>query len=801
MTRMCSTVLATAIGICVAMSPLAAESIKETSPGFVRPLQIEDAMGAIDLHFDSDLGALSPDGDLMAYTVCDPSRAVGANDGRGRFTPASAWHTLGCDVGIVSISAESTRHITSNQGGNWAPVWSPDGQSLAFISDRDGAPRVWVWSRADGAVCQVSEVIVRTMTGQQLPLWTPDGRNILISLLPAGMSLESLDEADAAEAGSPASETTLTMYRSGPDESARAPDRAAAAQRPRWSLSDLGLIDVRTGSVRRIVSGVYLFPWYRLSPNGRMAAYFEYSGEPKSAPASLYDPINLNVVTLAGGSSRVLARKVYRGFGGASWSPDSRYIAYTSGTEVLESDSGTDILTAGLLSTDGGDLYVVSVSDGKVKRMGGVPRGSLRFNVVDPLWNEASSHVVAVGQEKIYRGSVKTGKLTEVTSPVRVTDILRGASGNTYWSINHGKSLVARLAAERETLERGFVRIDLESGRAKTLLRARKLYGGLSNSPIVSKSGHTVVFRSESMPEPPELWVSDADFRSTRRLTTLNPKLYSYTFGASRVIDFLSDDGEPLKAVLLLPAGYEPGRRYPTIVWTYPGEEELQHANRFGMLGNEQYNMHMLTTRGYAVLWPQAPIQLGTPMLDLMKSAMPAINKVIELGITDPDKLAAMGQSGGGYSTLALIAQTRRFKAAVMNAGFGDYTAFYGHMAADGTGTWHNWIESNRKRSGLGAAPWEEPLRFVQNSPIYYLDRITTPLIIQAGGADDGIVSFSDQVFVGLKRLGKDVTYLRYGGEGHGLAQLPNLKDYWSRVIEFLDQHLKGAEKSRTVLN
>lgn len=91
----------------------------------------------------------------------------------------------------------------------------------------------------------------------------------------------------------------------------------------------------------------------------------------------------------------------------------------------------------------------------------------------------------------------------------------------------------------------------------------------------------------------------------------------------------------------------------------------------------------------------------------------------------------------------------------------------------------------------MGVPPWEAPLRYVENSPVYYLDRVETPLLIQAGTADSGILQYSDQVWVGLSRLQKDGTYLRYGGEGHVLQSAANLRDYWRRVIAFFDRHLK----------
>ncbi len=91
----------------------------------------------------------------------------------------------------------------------------------------------------------------------------------------------------------------------------------------------------------------------------------------------------------------------------------------------------------------------------------------------------------------------------------------------------------------------------------------------------------------------------------------------------------------------------------------------------------------------------------------------------------------------------------------------------------------------------LKVLAWEAALRYVENSPVYYLDRVETPLIIQAGAADTTIINHSDEVWVGLQRLNKNVTYLRYGGEGHVLASAANLRDYWKRVLSFFDEHLR----------
>jgi dipeptidyl aminopeptidase/acylaminoacyl peptidase len=234
-------------------------------------------------------------------------------------------------------------------------------------------------------------------------------------------------------------------------------------------------------------------------------------------------------------------------------------------------------------------------------------------------------------------------------------------------------------------------------------------------------------------------------------------------------------------------------------VWVYAGDMGSRARSAFGLTGIPSYNMQMLATRGYVVLWPDIPVHVGSPMLDLLKAVTPAVDRAIELGVADPERLGVMGQSGGGYSTLALLVQTHRFKAGVMSAGFGNLTSLYGAMHEDGTDAWTRWLEHGT--GAMGAPLWEAPQRYLQNSPVFYLDKVETPLLMEAGTADVTITPYSDEVFVGLTRLHKDVTYLRYANEGHVLMSNANIADYWSRVVDFLDEHLKRRSESTTTTN
>jgi dipeptidyl aminopeptidase/acylaminoacyl peptidase len=354
-----------------------------------------------------------------------------------------------------------------------------------------------------------------------------------------------------------------------------------------------------------------------------------------------------------------------------------------------------------------------------------------------------------------------------------------------FWSPDGGKSAVVL------TRKYGFYQVDLNSGQTTKLLENDRAPECMCAT--VAQDGLIAYFASNAE-HPSEIWVSAADFRHARQLTHRNSEFEKYQIGAARLIEWLSLDGDRLQGALLLPAGYQGGKRYPLVVYVYGGARLSSGVNSFGG-GNTVINLQLLATRGYAVLLPDAPVHLGTPMLDLAKTVLPGIDRAIEMGIADPDRLGVMGHSNGGYSTLSLIVQTKRFKAAAMLSGFGDENGIYGEMSKE-SGNYGAFIAE--RQGMMGGTPWQYRERYIENSPIFYLDRVETPLLITHGSEDKTVAPFlADQVFVGLRRLGKEVEYANYEGAGHipstwGYA---NYVDFCERIISWFDRHLKVAPK------
>jgi dipeptidyl aminopeptidase/acylaminoacyl peptidase len=210
------------------------------------------------------------------------------------------------------------------------------------------------------------------------------------------------------------------------------------------------------------------------------------------------------------------------------------------------------------------------------------------------------------------------------------------------------------------------------------------------------------------------------------------------------------------------------------------------------------FNLQLLATRGYAVLFADSSItnKGGKPMQEIAESVMPGIDEAIALGIADGERIGVIGHSYGAYSTLALIVQSPRFKAAVSIDGMSDLFSVYGAMWPQGEGIAHgvDWAENGQ--GNLGGSPWQYRERYIENSPFFYLDRTQAAVLLIHGTADATVEPWlADQTFVGLRRLGKDVTYVKYRNGGHGSSDwsYADRVDYCNRVIAWFDKHLKAS--------
>lgn len=739
------------------------------------PLALEDVLGARAFEESSPF-QFSPDGKKVVYTLR-------ANQRRDSKKPESVpGDAIGEDVYLLDTGTESSIKVTEGSGKNWLPAWSPDGRYLAFLSDRDERrqAKLWIWEAATRRTRKVSDVSVRTSRIQ----WLPTSEEVLVTVLPESKSSDEFalrvsgsQELDANTVGSTAS--TVVIYRSAPLSQASSTKPDSAPWNLDASLCDLAVVDVRDGHVRRIDTGHRISAFF-LSPDGSEVAYT--SAQSFERPGSQQILFNVVLLPLGGEKLRVVASDVpldYAG-GALSWSPDASFLAFRTG--------GMDAK---------GDCYVVDPKFGTTKNVTSFKARHSGFAFLPPSWDGEGKYLFFTDGTTLWKTSPGRTEAEQIvhTPNRRIIRLIENRAGGL-WLPEHVNSIIA-LTFDEESKQFEFFGIGQANNQTTALLKIHQCrMCGAFNLPefaAVSTDRRQLLYISQDAEHDSDLWLTNSEFVRPRRLTHINPQYDQHRMGAARLIEWRGLDGDLLRGTILLPAAYTQGKRYPLIVWVYGGERGSDYSDRFGLAGGGPFNLQIFATRGYAVLYPDAPQHLGTPMLDLAKTVLPGVDKVIEMGIADPDRLGVIGHSNGGYSVLSLIVQTKRFKAAIECSGPGDLLGMYGEMDSSGSAFGTGWAEVVGQ---MGGTPWEFRERYVDNSPIFFLDRVETPLLIVHGGKDTTVAPFlGDQIFVALRRLGKEVEYAKYDGEGHSPLSwsYPNQVDFSNRMIVWFDDHLKKS--------
>jgi dipeptidyl aminopeptidase/acylaminoacyl peptidase len=746
--------------------------------GAQHPLPTEELVSA--LRFADDSPSLSPDGQWLAYALQDPRKMDRSDYSEQPYgTDVNLTGRIPSDIWMTNTQSGTTRNLTEGEGVNWGPVWSPDGNYLAFYSRRSGRVNLWIYRMKSLAMHRVSDVDVAAFV-RQLLRWTPDSKNLLVNIEVDKPNAKETTQARPASKDSFRPETkqpgsSATVYRSSSKRETSTEgnffvleDSVVKAER-----ADLALVNVDTGTVKKIARG-FSPDWYDISPDGLHVAFAARKG---LRGGNRFENVFDLVLVSGEGETRVLASNIPRSGSNfsASWSPDGKMLSY--------------------VTLPDGECYVVPVSGGPPRKV--TQENHPAFTDDAPTWDaEATDLYLLASSNALWRTSITGGSGNEVAHiPHRsILSVIGPATGGRFSTPGGDRSMIV-CTLDELTQRSGFFRIDLKTGIPTGLQEEDKIYD--ANQVLYSRNTQSLIYEAQDAGHEPNFWIlalGGTDFTKPRQLTNVNPGLAVYPMGKSKLIEWQSSDGQTLRGALLLPPEYKEGKRYPLIVSIYGGALGSECLNCFGLFeaSYPPMNKQLFATRGYVVLYPDAPVRVGTQMRDLAKAVLPGINKVIEMGIGDGDKLGVIGQSYGGYSALALLVQTNRFKAGVMISGPGDLIGFSGEMDEDGA-TLGEVVEQGWWRGSMPGSLWRFRDAYIENSPIFYLDRIETPLLIVQGSSDRNAAPFlEDEVFVFLRRLAKEAVYVKYTGEGHQISHYANQIDYCNRTIAWFDEHLKG---------
>jgi dipeptidyl aminopeptidase/acylaminoacyl peptidase len=311
-------------------------------------------------------------------------------------------------------------------------------------------------------------------------------------------------------------------------------------------------------------------------------------------------------------------------------------------------------------------------------------------------------------------------------------------------------------------------------------------YGSL----IKAEDADTYLYTRATYEDYPNYHVTDASFGRPRQITDANPQQSEFTWSAgSMLLDYESEHGDRLQAALHLPADYEEGESYPTVVYIY--ERMSQTLNLYTTPSASGFNKSVYTSNGYAVLMPDITYRVDDPGMSAVWCVLPALEAAIETGVVDSERVGLQGHSWGGYQTAFLITQTDAFAAALAGAPLTNMISMYSSIYWNSGSANQPIFESSQGRFSGGY--WEVPEAYTRNSPVYFAENVTTPLLLLHND-EDGAVDWNQGIeyFNTLRRLEKPVVMLQYVGENHGVRKPANQKDYTVRMREFFDHYLKG---------
>jgi dipeptidyl aminopeptidase/acylaminoacyl peptidase len=293
--------------------------------------------------------------------------------------------------------------------------------------------------------------------------------------------------------------------------------------------------------------------------------------------------------------------------------------------------------------------------------------------------------------------------------------------------------------------------------------------------------------------EYPDLHTTDSTFRTLTKVTNAGAQREPFLWGKSELVRFRNADGVALQAALYKPDGFDPKQKYPLLVYIY--ERLSQNVHNFvEPRPGTSINLAYYVSNGYLILTPDIVYTIGNPGQSALKCVLPAIQAVVDMGIVDEKAIGIQGHSWGGYQIAYMITQTSRFRAAEAGAPVGNMTSAYSGIRW-GSGLPRQ-FQYEQTQSRIGPPLYDAPHKYIENSPIFHAKRVTTPLLILHDDQDDAVPWYQGiELYLALRRNGKEVYLLNYNGEFHGLRRRHNQKDYTVRMQQFFDHFLKGAPK------
>ena len=703
----------------------------------------------------------SADGRFVALTLQPAERAVAAGEAMVHTTEGIRPSQVGCRAVVVDLETGQFREPFAAGATSLLPEWSPVGSRLAANVQHDGFVCLGVWDAARDHVRLYRDLRLRPVFGDVGPAWTSDGRGMVVRTWRDGDAPAAVDQAHRVDAD----DDRLLRYSHDPDAT---PDGSHGDQGVTdWHAGTIRYVDLESGESRLLTTASC-----RLGPVSPDDCAVALRRTARQRPDQVSPDTDLVLQPLDGGPARVLACGTACSPGPTvSWSPDGRWVCYTTQEQYLPAR-----------------VWVVPADGSAEPRE--LSRESARLDPYGPpRWTADGRWIVVFGLGVIRSFAIDGSEAATLEMPegFRFWRALQSPHGQVVVPAPDGRwPLVVTSAASQQ---HALAMLDFEARRIEVVTELPGQWPALPDWLALAHDGGSCVVLSQDVDRPEELWEISLPGGTTRRAATFNPALEGREWGTGRLLDWRDAAGEPRQGALLLPPGWD-GKPLPVICCLYQGRHAYQ-VTSFGLGEAGMVHGQVLASHGYAVFWPDLVLPDQGLRQAVGEQLEAGVNALLESGVADPQRIGVMGQSCGGYCTVAALTTTSRFRAGVAISGITDLVGFYTSLCPDGNSYGIAWAENGAGR--LGGTLWERREAYIENSPLFHLDSVTAPLLLVHGSEDYGVPETQARsTFTALRRLERRVELLIYQYEGHvpTLWAEPNYRDFCRRVLAWFDEHL-----------
>ncbi len=738
--------LATSLVIVAALTAPAAQSLD--------PITAEDTLNVR----TANVLDLSDDGRRVAIGV--RRLADNATTDHRRYGDPTYFAPSMVELMVIDTATGAADRIGKGLLNVRQAAWNASGAKLAVLTAAEtpaGLPvtTLWVYDADRKTLAEVPRQAGSSVAANSELAWTPDGAKLFVAL-------RNPDEDKTAQAAFKTLVSgPIVVQSSKPfldwDAMSRSNRKRALAE-----------IDPATGAATVIVPAAAITN-YQLARDGSLVTWLEDSTE-KTSYDVIFGTDNAARTLARGGQPKtVLDAKTLKTMT-PRWSDDQRTLAYA----------------------EKGEVFVQRIDEDKPRSITPKPKKdpadpppaageeeAESFSVVS--FSRDGSKLLLTSKKGWYVASVADGTRDRVLTLDDKNEERNPKLTAVEWTPSGDAILVQY--GEPDRWDRGLSRLDLKTRALTSLARDNGVYQGFR----VARDGRTIVFQKSDGTRPAELYAADSGFTNVRKLTDLNPWIAKKALPASELVSYRDADGKVLYGVLRYPVGYEKGRKYPTVFEIYETFFDNGFNGRAAMLAGQ----------GYAVFHPSVNLVVGRPGESWAKGVTAAANKLIDMGVADPDRLGVHGTSYGGYATVLLLTETDRFKAAINISGKVNMVSFYTDSERLGVRNTH---APEKSQDRIGGTLWEFPERYIEHSAIFRLDRVKTPLLTISGDQDPNVpANQSRELYYALRRLGKEVEWVRYVNGGH---RPPNSVaesiDFEQRIVAWYDKYLKPKPSTTT---